>query len=68
MQLKSLSLLFSLFLIFSCGEKKTESTDTTSSSIDTIQTEVKGFGSQAIIKEITGLAGKKPTEANLFEK
>ncbi len=68
MQLKSLSLLFSLFLIFSCGEKKTVSTDTTGGSIDTIQTEVKGFGSQAIIKEITGLAGKKPTEANLFEK
>ncbi len=68
MQFKSLSLLFSLFLIYSCGEKKATSSNTSGSSTDTIQSEVKGFGTQAIIEEITGLAGKTPAEVNLFEK
>jgi hypothetical protein len=68
MLLKSFSLLFSLLLIFSCSEKKASSGDISGNSADTIPTEVKGFGTQETIKEITGLAGKKPAEVNLFEK
>lgn len=68
MFLKSFSLAFSLLLICSCSEKKASSSDASENSADTIPSEVKGFGTQATIKEITGLAGKKPTEVNLFEK